>query len=318
MGAVIVVDFDGQADDSAPLDVAGDILSTLQTNSPEPAYDAAPAEVAPVEAAPQVQQDDSQQQGDHPAWAPFREALGDALYYSIKPQLAKMSDEYHQHVTKVNAQLEAFKPFQPLVDAGIDQEFLSQSLSLGQAFNQDPVAFYQQMSEYLQAEGKLPANPTAAQVQVAIEDEFGDGAENQPDPEVSALRQQVEGMQNMILEAQRQVQLEAQTTTMETQFRTEIEGLPAEIKDNPQALALVIKQAQAELTTTGRVPKMADVAANLLAFRETILKTPRPNDSAPRLPGSGGGIPAGQKPLEQFTKADDVDYITSLIEKSRS
>jgi hypothetical protein len=308
---VIVVDFDGQADDSGALDVAGDILGTIQSNAPEPTYDGAPVQ------EPQDQQDEGQR-GDNPVWAPFREALGEQLYYSIKPQLAKIDDEYHSHITKVNAELAAFKQYQPLVDAQVTPEYLSQSLAIAEAFNNDPVAFYQQVTTYLQEQGKLPANPTPQQVQSAVEDEFDDGYENQPDPQVEQLRQQVESMQNMISQAQQQVQLEAQTTTLENQFRSEIEALPAEIKDNPQALALVVRQAQAELTNTGRVPKMADVAANLLAFRETILKTPRPNDSAPRLPGSGGGIPAGQKPIDQFTKADDIDFITNLITKGQS
>lgn len=318
MGAVIVVDFDGQADSSEPLDVAGDIMSTLAASNPEPAVVDAPTTQVEQAPAPQVEQDENPDRGDHPVWAPIREALGDALYYSIKPQLAKQSDEYHRHITQVNAELDAFRQFQPLVDAQITPEYLSQSLAIAEAFNNDPVAFYQQVTEYLQGQGKLPANPTPQQVQSAVEDEFDDGVENQPDPEVAQLRQQVEGMQNMILEAQRQVQLEAQTTTLETQFRSEISALPAEIRDNPRALAMVVKQAQAELTTTGRVPKMADVAADLLGYRETILKTPRPNDTAPRLPGSGGGIPAGQKPIEQYTKDDDINFITGLIEKSRS
>lgn len=311
---------DGQVAENGQIDVAGDILSTLQSSTPEPAPEVAAETVAPTETQqlqvePQQPNDD---RGDHPAWAPFKELLGEQLYYSIKPQLAKMSDEYSGHVTKVNAQLEAFKPFQPLVDAQISPEYLQQALMLAQAFDSDPTALYQQMTEHLQSIGKLPANPTPAQVQVAVEDEFG-GAENegQEDPAVAALQKQVEGMQNMLLEAQTQAQIKAQTATFETQFNSEIAALPAEVKDNPQALKLVIEQAQAFLASTGRVPKMAEIAAPLLAYRESILNTPRPNDTAPRLPGSGGGIPSGGKPIDEYTKEDDINFLTSLVTKGQ-
>jgi hypothetical protein len=305
-----VVDAYGQADDSAPLDVAGDILSTLSASNPEPV--AAPE--APVEQAPQADvQQDAPQQGDHPAWGVFKDKLGEALYYSIQPDLAKMSEEYHQHVTKVNAQLDSYKPFQPFVEAQVDPEFLQQSITMAQAFNNDPVAFYGQITEYLKANGSLPENPTPKQVQNAIEDEFGDGAVNQPDPEVAALKQQVESMQAMFSQAAQQQQLAVETQKLETQFQAEIDALPDVIKNDNTALQLVVQQAQAQLATSGRVPKLSEIAATLLSYREGILKTPRPNDSAPRLPGSGGGIPTGTKPIDEYTKEDDIDFIAALV-----
>lgn len=300
--------FDSQAGDlSAGL---ADSISSQQTQStPEPVE--APAAETTQE-QPQQTQETGKEIGDNPAWSGIREKLGDPLYHSIKDELLKFDQNANKRISQLNEQVTRFKPFEQVLE-GRDPEFLQKAVQLAEWADKDPAGLHQSLQTFLLENGRMPE--TAEEIEEVLED--GD-EEDGVDPQVAQLSETVERMQNAILAAAQQQQLQQETERMHAQLSSELDSLR---QANPwmdkEALGFVIQQAKAIHETTGKMPKLADVAQQVIQFRESVLKTPRPGDTAPRLPGAGGGMPSASKPLSQFTKADDINSLASLVQQAK-
>jgi len=304
-------DGDSQAGDLGA-GLADSIMSS-QAESNAPAPDAAP----PQGQTQQVEQtEDTSGVGDNPAWGSIREKLGDPLYHSIKPLLADFDKNAHTRITQLNEQVKRYQPFESILTDQVTPEFLQGAIQLASWADQSPESLYENLGNFLRENGRMPETP--AELEEALGDEDEDTQE-QGDPEVAELREQVERFQDAFRQAAEQQQLQQYEEQTVSQLTQEMQALQAAhpYLDGP-ALRMVIEQAKAIHMSTGEMPKLADVAAPLLQYRESILKTPRPSDSAPRLPGSGGGMPSASKPVTQLTRDDRINSLADMVTSARS
>lgn len=257
--------------------------------------------------------------GDNPVWAPIREALGDDAYGQIKQHLAKMTDDYHKHVTKVNGELETFSPYRDYLQMeGMSPDFLARSVNTGVRIMQDPAAVYRDLGAYLQENGLLEEAGGEEGI------DFG-GAEGE-DPRYADLearyadaQSRIEQMEARFSQAAQAAEVQHLTQEAEKKVTTQLSDLRTA---NPwignREAGLIIQRAQQILEQTGKMPDLAEAAQPFIEMRQAALSTPRRNDTAPRLPGSGGGaIPATGKPLSQNTREDDIDLLADALRSAQ-
>jgi len=298
-------------------DFASEIANSLTAAAEQPTVDVPapeatdPAAAAPID-APSTEQ--PRERGDHPAWARFRETLGDDAYGQIKPYLAEMSDEYHKHVTKANADVELFTPYRDYLQMeGMTPDFLSRAVDLGLQASTDPIALYQRLEGWLTEQGLLEEVG-------AGEDPIDFGTEGE-DPRYAQLEQQfaeaqakVDEMQERFNQAAQAAELQHHTAIAQEKVTTQLNDLRTEHSwIDAQTAGLIIERAQQMLAQTGKMPDLKDAAAPFIQMRQAALSTPRANATAPRLPGSGGGIPSGGKSLSQTTREDDINFMADAL-----
>lgn len=255
----------------------------------------AAAETAPVEdsQAPStdtVQQDDSG--GDNPAWNPIREALGDVGYHAVKPHLHEWDKSANKRISEVNAKYERWKGFET---EGLSPDELRAAYGLKQQMEQlGAEGLYAQLREALKQQGRLPAEE-AAKKEAEQTEEY--------DEELDPVSAQLAELKQTQAQLQEQLQQEAARKEYEThrqQYDSQIDSEIAQIKEkhpefSNRDLQMVLREAAQEHSRTGQVSSLMRFADEVAEYRQSILNTPRPNDSAPRLPGAGGGNLAGQQ-----------------------
>ena len=264
------------------------------------------------------QTEDTSGVGDNPAWGGIREKLGDALYHSIKDDLSAFDKNAQKRITELNAKASRFSPYEDILTEDVTPELTQKALQLARWADTDPAALYENLGKFLQENGRLPQTQQEMDEVQEESDEFGD-FEQGGDPRVSQLEAQIQQMQAAMAQAVQEQELKQYTEQTYSAVSAELEELKqAHPYLDSQALGMVIQQAKALHASTGKMPKLADVAQPLLQYRESLLRAPRANDSAPRLPGSGGGMPSAGKPLSQYTKGDDIDAMAALLSQNKN
>lgn len=287
------------------LTAAAEPTPTVDTTPVEPTYGTDPA------AAPSTEQ--PREVGDHPAWTRFKETLGEDAYGQIKPYLAEMSENYHKHVTKVNGELEGFSPYRDYLQMeGMSPDYLARSLSVASRIQQDPGGLYRELGQYLQDNGLLEGDP--AEEALNFGDEGADPRYAQLEGQFAELQQQNQQMQERWNQAAYAAEVQHHTQIAEQQVQTQLKDLR---EANPwignKEAGLIIQRAQQMLEQTGKMPELSAAAAPFIEMRQAALSTPRANDSAPRLPGSGGGIPSGTKPMSENSRQDDINLLADAL-----
>lgn len=299
--------------EAAP-DFASEIANSLTAAAETPDT---PAVTDPAQTAAPSTIEQPREIGDNPVWAPIREALGDDAYGQIKPHLAKMTDEYHRHVTKVNEEMGAFGPYRDYLQMeGMSPDYLARSLSVANRIQHDPTGLYNELGQYLRDQGLLEGEPGGEDLEFNTDGEDPRYADLQQ--QFEQLQQQTQQMRDYFNNAAQAAQLQQDTQVAEQQVQTQLKDLR---EANPwignREAGLIIQRAQQMLEQTGKMPNLADAAAPIIEMRQSFLSTPRPNDTAPRLPGSGGGIPSGGKPLSQNTREDDINLLADALKGAR-
>jgi ribosomal 50S subunit-associated protein YjgA (DUF615 family) len=276
-------------------------------------------ETAQVEDSQQTSAETAPQEttgGDNPAWNPIREALGDVGYHAIKPHLHEWDKSANKRISEVNAKYEPWKAFE---SERLSPDKLRAAFSLQQQMEQiGAEGLYAQLREALKQQGRLPAEEAAAQQEQSGEE---DGEDLDPmAQELSTLREQQAQFQQYLQEQAAQKEYE----THRQQFESKIDQSIKQIQsDHPEFskrdLQMILSNAAAEHGRTGQEPDLMKLASDLADYRSSILNTPRPNDSAPRLPGAGGGNLAGQQvdPSKLDTNGS-VELFANLLKAQQS
>jgi hypothetical protein len=281
-----------------------------QESAPEaPVIDAAPEDHSQGEIAPPEQ---SESQG-HPAWAPIREALGDPFFHKIQPHLAEFDKQAQTRITELNSR---YSPWKDMDTNGVTPDTVRQAFQTLQEIQANPADFYSRLHAHLSEQGLLPELPGAAPASQS-DDPDADDYVDPRDKEIAELKQKAEQALQLIQnqDAQRQQEVADQRET--ERVRSEISELRASAGYTPALEARVLKQAML-YAQAGIEKSLKDVAAEFGEYRTEVLQTPRPNDTAPRIPGFGGAAPTGQpqqKDPTQFSRTESVDYLAGLLAK---
>jgi hypothetical protein len=268
------------------------------------------ASEAPVENSQQEAPAEPQSDG-HPAWAPLKEELGDFAYHKATKYLKEFDDAANKRITEVNSKYEPWKQF---ADQGVTPDQVGQAFASLQRIQQDPVAFYNQLAEHLRSQGMIQE---AAQAQAQADDAEDDWDESDPrDKQIAELREQNE----RILAFQEQQWQEAEQARLNEQasvsLQKELNDLQNSTNLAQEDLKVVLQRAH--LYARADVQKsLREVYDEVSQERNTLLTRPRPNDSAPRLPGVGGSAPTGNpaKKPEEFSRQESQNYLADLLRK---
>jgi hypothetical protein len=269
------------------------------------------SETTPQENSPQEAPAEPQSDGN-PVWAPLKEELGDFAFHKAQKYLKEWDTAANQRITEVNSKYEPWKQY---AERGVTPEMVGQAFSSLQQIQQDPVAFYNQLAEHLRSQGLLQE---AAQVQ-AQADDAEDGWDEDQDPrdaQIAELREQNERImawQEAQFMEQEQARMNEQASVS---LSREMNDLQQSTNLAPEDLKAVLQRAH--LYARADVQKsLQDVFNEIQSERATVLSRPRPNDTAPRLPGVGGSAPTGgpAKRPEEFSRQESQNYLADLLRK---
>lgn len=284
----------------------------------EVGQDEAPVETPAVE-APEIGAENSQtaetQSDGHPAWAPIRDALGEALFHKIKPNLAEFDAAANKRITETNSKYEPWKSFET---EGHTPDVVRRALGIVRGIDSNPLQMYEVLGNHLREQGLL--QEIAQQVQ---SEQPNEGEEMDPrDKALADLQAQNEQILAMFQSQQAEAQRAEYDRQADSALEAEINALRQARPDTTREeegrflnqLALYMRAGQHDMT-------LERIAQEYDADRNRILSQPRPNDFAPRIPGSGGTAPTGnpqQKAPAEYSRQESQDLLADLVSKAVS
>lgn len=270
-----------------------------------------------VDSAP-IENDSAEPQapsgGSNPAWADIESQVDPFTFSKLQPVLLKMDQAAQQRITQSNKQLEPYKQF---IDNGVLPEQLQGAMSLAQQLNDNPVEVYQRLGAFLEENGRMPT----AQEQANTDPVTGEiPNEEDDDPrfqKLEALQQQADQMQEYLAQQQYQQELHAATVELDNEVST-LKSAHAELTEDD--VKEIIRQTAfvAQQNSNGKIPSLEETYTSwFTGFRNRILSTPRPGDSAPRLLPTNGGLPSGQsqQSLGQLSRSELQAFIANSLEQ---
>lgn len=267
-------------------------------------------EVNLEEHSPEAETDQTESDKINPVWEPIRQELG-ARFETIKPHLLEIDKGYNKGVTSAN---EKYTPWKSFDEQGITPAAVTKAFSMLQKLDSNPEEIYNALGEFLKENGRLPKN--AAEAAEALSDSEGDEEETLEQKELRELREKVEGFQTYQQaqqEEQQRMQLDQQA---EQEVAQEYNDFTAAHPDLPAPVLQEVLQRQYMYAASGpqNVKSLEEVFKEVDTLRQSFLSTPRPKDLAPRLPGTGGGIPTGEtKKTEELSRGESQDLLAALV-----
>jgi hypothetical protein len=290
------------------------LVEALEAQNATEAPEAAPVENSTAESTETPTQEAF---SGHPAWKPFEDALGPIAYRTIEPELRKMNEAFESKIRSTN---ESLKPWKGFVDEGVSPDELRFSRQLMQEVNNDPLGFHAKLNAYLQQAGLTPAEAAEA-----VEEVMDDLSEEGDDPRIKKLESelaQIREAQGQTVQAQQewlaQQQHAQQVEQEESKLTSEIEALKTKGADD-FAIGQVLERAELNYLRTGKPKPLVQIYEEWTQnVRGTILGTPRPVDSAPRLASGSGGTPSsGGTDLSTASREQSRDTLAALLAANR-
>lgn len=270
------------------------------------------------------QETSTSERGYNPAWEPLRQELG-LQFEAIKPELAKIDKSFNEHITKVNAKYEPWKAFD---EQGITPDQINVSLQALQRLDANPEEAYIALGKFLEENGRLPKNQKEAQE--ALDDAEEDEDDEFISPEakkIKELEKQLQDFQALVTGTTEAAQQAAEEARQAEINRKAEESVAAEYKAFQDAHPDLSQEDWYEiqkrhylyaLQGPDKIRSLEDVGKEYFGLIERIRSAPRPNDLAPRLPGAGGAVPAGQrKDPSEFSREESQEALAELILRSK-
>jgi len=251
--------------------------------------------------------------GINPVWDPIKQELG-LQFEVIKPHLLEIDKGFNKGVTEANAKYTPWKAFD---EQGITPDTINQAFSTLQKLNDNPEEIYEALGQFLKENGRLPQN--AAEAAEALDDANTDETPEQK--ELRELREKVQGFEQYQT-AQQQEQAQAQLAAKaETEVAQEYDAFDKAHPDLDPATRQEVLQRHYLYAASGadNIRSLEDVFAEVDSLKQSFLSVPRPNDKAPRLPGTGGGVPTGEtKKVAELSSQESQRLLADLVERSRT
>lgn len=218
----------------------------------------------------------------NPAWQEILGTLPDSLHSTVRPALEKWDTNYQQGIQKVHSQYEPYKEF---IDAGFEPQTIQYALAILDKMENEPRTIYDSLGEHYGYAG--------GQGQPESDDADDDyDADSPVDPRLERAEKMSEAVAEYVMQ-QHQQQQDAQE---DAELDREINSLRT--KHGIDAEDTVADKFVMGLMLAGASP---EEAFNEYVGMQTQLATrARPNDSAPTVMGSGGGVPTTQIPVSEL------------------
>lgn len=252
-------------------------------------------------------QQEEQGSGYNPVFEPIRQQLG-IQFESILPDLKEIEKGFNSGITKANAKYEPWKAFE---DQGITPDQVTQGFGLLRQLNDEPEKIYTALHTFLKENGRLPQ--TDAEVQEVVDN----AEDDDPEAKIAKLFEEREAQLQQQMEQFQMQQLQAQAMQDVDREYTAFEAAHPELSEDDKR---EIYQRHFQYAASGpqNVRPLEDVAQEYLGLVNRIRSAPRPNDTAPRLPGSGGGVPTGQrKKMDELSREESQAALAAFLEQGK-
>ena len=271
--------------------------SEIQVEENSPTEEQLPADDAP-----------QHEGGYNPAFEPIRQKLG-LQFETIKDDLLEVEKGFNSGITKANSK---YAPWKALEDQGLTPDSINQGFGLLRQLNDEPEKIYTALHDFLEQNGRLPQ--TDAEVQEVIDD----AEDDDPEDRISKLFEEREAqlMQQMEQFQMQQMQVKAEQD-VDREY-ADFEKAHADLSEEDKQ-EIYLRHYQYAASGPQNIRSLEDVAKEYIGLVNRIQSAPRPNDSAPRLPGAGGGVPTGQKkPLDQLSREESQDLLAQMLIQSKT
>lgn len=220
--------------------------------------------------------------GENPAWAPFKEQLGEVPYRLIQPTLAEMDKKANERFEAIHKEYEPLKGFGEL---GVTPDQVKQYQQIIDLMNNDPVTFYNMLGQNPQIAASLQQGNEEEPVESEGDDDPFDLEQN---PQFQALQQQNQQMMEMLQERQQQEQAQQMDQQIESEM-SEVFGAHQDFdqQDQKQAIMIWANMVQFDPNAT-----LEQAASQVAEYKQSILSTPRPGASAPQVMPTNGSSPS--------------------------
>lgn len=257
------------------------------------------ASVEPVSTSPV---ENTQASSDNPAWGSWVSELPTEFQSRVKPHLQEWDKSYQE----LSQKYAPFKDYTP--------EKVTEYHNLYTSIEKDPVAFYSRLQEALRNGNMLPAEAQAA-VQAIETQQSNDPAEEEEDPRIKKLQDQLDALQQPVQQQQQWLAEQANNRQIE-EFGRQIDGDIQKLRATHGSFdeLEVLRRAEANLQM-GR-PFGVDVAfKEMQEYNQKILSQPRPGAGAPRVlnPNSAGGVPPTNSVDRPKTTEDRAAYLAARL-----
>lgn len=252
--------------------------------------------------------------GFNPAWNPIRDHLGIA-FEGIKPELAKIDRSYHDHITKVNGQ---YSPWKALDEQGVTPDQALQAFQSLQQMDANPEALYDALGTFLKENGRLSETAT----EVAEVTDNADAEETEYDSPEAKQIAELQGQLKTLLDNQAKAAEEAKQAQVAAETEKAVEAEYSAFREAHKDLTeddmkTITRLHYADVVSGGNRP-LEEVGKEYFDLVSRIQSAPRPNDSAPRLPGAGGAAPAPQaKDPSTFSSQESQEAMIALLRANR-
>jgi hypothetical protein len=220
--------------------------------------------------------------GENPAWAPFKEQLGEVPYRLIQPTLAEMDKKANERFEAIHKEYEPLKGFS---DLGVTPDQVRQQQQIIDLLNNDPLTFYNMLGQNPQIAAALQqGTEEPVEEQPGDEDPF-DLAQH---PQFQALQQQNQQMMQMLQERQQQEQAQQMDQQIETEM-SDVFGKHPDLNEQDQRQAIIVWSNMVQMDPNATLDQAVEQVAG---YKQSILSTPRPGASAPQVMPTNGSSPS--------------------------
>ncbi len=260
----------------------------------------------------QVQQENTQEVKQNPAWNSVLEPLPQEFHKQIMPKLQEWDDNF----AKVQSE---YAPYKPLLENKIPYESVQKAFQLAALLNSNPRAVYDDLGQrfgFNSGQGQQQVEDNDEDEEPNPQDIGGEGFDITKHPQFVQLQNVVNQLQNGITQQQQAVQqsqLEAQAQSeIDTEFRTlesKVGKLPDDIKTEIVRRAMLIGDARGDGNYW-----IEEGYQDYAKFVNRIRNT-RANNSAPETLSGNGGMPQQRKNTAQMSEDERVDHWANMAQK---
>jgi hypothetical protein len=242
--------------------------------------------------------------GGNPAWAELRSSLGDTTFKLIEPHLTKFDQAANQRITSLNQQLKGYS------DLG-DVQTLQQYRALAQQLDSSPKDFYDRLTDALKQRGLLQEAAAVQQQADQLE------ADDDTDPRIAQLQAEQERIQEMLQQQEMERLTAQQSNILGQQIAATRQANPWMGDADEQQVVRMAQGFVLDGSANSIEQAMQRAAAEYTELRNRFLSTPRAGQSAPKLPGVGGGNTSNSAPvdLSKATRGQTQDLVTAYLQQ---
>lgn len=227
-------------------------------------------------------------EGMDPAWNEFAS-------YVPEDKRGEFGSKLREKVSGYENQIKEYEPYAGFIKSGIGAEDLDTAYGVYKRIENNPREVYEVLAQHL--------NITPAQAQEVVE-EINEGDER--DPEIQALKEQVNTLAAIAL-ANREQTVQEQTQSEADQWlESELTGLQAKVGDFPEE-EIVMRMAQLNMTAE-------EAYQHYTGFVSEVRKS-RP---APMIMGSGGAIPSRAVDVTKLDNKSTKNLVAQMLEHANA